>query len=95
MSLKSFAEMERYSLRIKKSAADELAGGIPKKDLEKIIRRLRDFEIDPRPAGCRKLSGGDRYRIRQGDYRIVYAVDDARRIVEIFKIGHDREIYRD
>lgn len=86
--------MESYSLLIKKSAADELAGGIPKKDLEKIIRRLRDLENEPRPAGCRKLSGRDRYRLRQGDYRIVYAVDDARRIVEIFKIGHRREIYR-
>jgi mRNA interferase RelE/StbE len=87
--------MESYSLLIKKSAADELAGGIPKKDLEKIIVRLKSLEIEPRPAGCRKLSGGDRYRIRQGDYRIVYAVDDARRIVEIFKIGHRREIDRD
>jgi len=87
--------MESYSLRIKKSAADELAGGIPKKDLKKIIRRLQDLEIEPRPAGCRKLSGLDRYRLRQGDYRIVFAVDDARRIVEIFKIGHRREIYRD
>ena len=87
--------MENYRILIKKSAADELTGGIPKKDLEKIIRRLQDLEIEPRPAGCRKLSGLDRYRLRQGDYRIVFAVDDARRIVEIFKIGHRREIYRD
>jgi mRNA interferase RelE/StbE len=87
--------MENYRILIKRSAADELAGGIPKKDLKKIIRRLQDLEIEPRPAGCRKLSGGDRYRLRQGDFRIVYAVDDARRIVEIFKIGHRREIYRD
>jgi mRNA interferase RelE/StbE len=87
--------MENYRILIKKSAADELAGGIPKKDLEKIIVRLKSLEIEPRPAGCRKLSGGDRYRLRQGDYRIVYAVDDARRIVEIFKIGHRREIDRD
>ena len=85
--------MENYRILIKRSAADELAGGIPKKDLKKIIRRLQDLEIEPRPAGCRKLSGTDRYRLRQGDYRIVYAVDDARRIVEIFKIGHRREIY--
>ena len=87
--------MENYRILVKKSAAAELAGGIPRKDLEKIIVRLKSLEIEPRPAGCRKLSGGDRYRLRQGDYRIVYAVDDARRIVEIFKIGHRREIYRD
>jgi mRNA interferase RelE/StbE len=87
--------MENYRILVKKSAAAELAGGIPKKDLGKIIVRLKSLEIEPRPAGFRKLSGGDRYRLRQGDYRIVYAVDNARQIVEIFKIGHRREIYRD
>jgi mRNA interferase RelE/StbE len=48
----------------------------------------------PRPPGNEKLSGQDRYRIRQGDYRIVYAIDDEARIVEIVKIGHRREVYR-
>ena len=86
--------MESYNILIKKSAADELAGGIPRKDLEKIVRRIRDLGSDPGPSGCRKLSGQDRYRLRQGDYRIVYAVDDARRIVVVFKIGNRREIYR-
>jgi mRNA interferase RelE/StbE len=86
--------MESYKILIKKSAADELAGGIPRKDLERIVRRIRDLGSDPRPSGCRKLSGQDRYRLRQGDYRIVYAVDDSRRIVEVFKIGNRREIYR-
>jgi mRNA interferase RelE/StbE len=50
---------------------------------------------DPRPPGSEKLSGHDRYRHRQGDYRVVYAVDDAQRSVEIVKIGHRREVYRD
>jgi mRNA interferase RelE/StbE len=86
--------MESYKILIKKSAADELAGGIPRRDLEKIVRRIRDLGNDPRPSGCRKLSGQDRYRLRQGDYRIVYAVDDSRRIVEVFKIGNRREVYR-
>lgn len=86
--------MESYKILIKKSAADELAGGIPKKVLEKIIRRIRDLGSDPRPSGCRKLSGQDRYRLRQGDYRIVYAVYDSQRIVEVFKIGNRREILR-
>jgi mRNA interferase RelE/StbE len=86
--------MESYKILIKKSAAGELARGIPKKELEKIVRRIRDLGSDPRPSGCRKLSGQDRYRLRQGDYRIVYAVDDSRRIVEIFKIGNRREVYR-
>ena len=86
--------MESYKILIKKSAAGELAK-IPRKDLEKIVRRVRDMEQDPRPSGCRKLSGKDKYRLRQGDYRIVYAVDDSQRIVEIYKIGNRREIYRD
>jgi mRNA interferase RelE/StbE len=86
--------MENYKILIKKSAADELAGGIPRKDLEKIVRRIQGLAGDPRPPGCRKLSGQDRYRLRQGDYRIVYAVDDARRIVEVYKIGNRREIYK-
>ena len=86
--------MESYKILIKKSAAGELAK-IPKKDLEKIVRRVRDLEQSPRPSGCRKLSGKDSYRLRQGDCRVVYAVDDSRRIVEVYKIGNRREIYRD
>ena len=86
--------MESYKILIKRSAAGEFAE-IPRKDLEKIVRRVRDLEQDPRPFGCRKLSGKDKYRLRQGDYRIVYAVDDSRRIVEVYKIGNRREVYRD
>jgi len=86
--------MENYKILIKKSAADELAGGLPRKDLEKIVRKIRALEVEPRPSGCRKLSGQDRYRLRQGDYRIVYTVNDAQRIVEVYKIGNRREIYK-
>ena len=85
--------MESYKILIKKSAAGELAE-IRRKDLEKIVRRIRDLEQNPRPSGCRKLSGKDRYRLRQGDFRVVYAVDDSRHIVEVYKIGNRREIYR-
>ncbi len=86
--------MESYKVLIKKSAAEELAK-IPKKDLEKIVRRVGDLEQDPRPIGCQKLSGKDKYRLGQGDFRIVYSVDDSLRIVEVYKIGNRREIYRD
>lgn len=86
--------MESYRILIKKSAAAELAK-IPRKDLEKIIRRVQDLGQNPRPFGSQKLSGEDKYRLRQGDCRIVYAVDDPRRIVDIYKIGNRREIYRD
>lgn len=87
--------MESYKILIKKSAADELAGGIPKRDLQKIIERIRDLSQEPRPSGCRKLSSRNLFRVRQGDYRIVYYIDDKERVVEIYKIGHRREIYRD
>ena len=84
---------KKKELEAENKAAGELAK-IPRKDLEKIVRRVRDLEQIPRPSGCRKLSGKDRYRLRQGDYRIVYTVDDSRRIVEVYKIGNGREIYR-
>ncbi len=85
--------MERYKVFLRKSAADEL-GRIPKKDLVRIIERLRSLENDARPLGCEKLSALDRYRVRQGDYRIVYALDDREKTVDIVKIGHRSEVYK-
>jgi mRNA interferase RelE/StbE len=85
--------MESYKVFLRKSAANEL-GRIPKKDLSRIVERIRALEKDPRPRGCEKLSALERYRVRQGDYRIVYAIDDDERAVDIFKIGHRGEVYR-
>jgi mRNA interferase RelE/StbE len=85
--------MERYRVLLRRSAADEL-GRIPKKDLVRVIERLRSLENDPRPQGCQKLSALERYRVRQGDYRIVYAVDDGEKTVDIVKIGHRSEVYK-
>jgi len=85
--------MARYSIDVKRSAAREL-GRIPKRDLRRILRRIRSLEAEPRPHGCEKLSAQERYRIRQGDYRIVYSVDDAEHNVVVVKIGHRRDVYR-
>jgi len=82
-----------YSLVIKKSAERELRT-IPKPDLRRVTERMRGLAQDPRPTGSEKLSGHDRYRVRQGDYRIVYAVDDETRTVKVVKVGHRREVYR-
>ncbi len=82
-----------YSLVIKKSAERELRT-IPKPDLRRVTERMRGLAQDPRPTGSEKLSGHDRYRVRQGDYRIVYAVDDETRTVQVVKVGHRREVYR-
>lgn len=87
--------MARYSIRIKTSAAKELEAVSPKGERQRIVHRIQELAHDPRPRGCQKLVGtGERYRLRQGSYRIVYAVDDAQRLVEVFKIGHRREVYR-
>ena len=82
-----------YSLVIKTSAERELRA-LPKEDLRRVLDRIRALAATPRPHGTEKLSGQERDRIRQGDYRIVYAIDDEQRIVEIVKIGHRREVYR-
>ena len=82
-----------YSVLIKKSAERDLRK-IPKADLQRITQRIKDLATSPRPSGNEKLAGQDSYRIRQGDYRIVYTVDDNQRLIEIIKIGHHREVYR-
>ncbi len=82
-----------YSVLIKKSAERELRG-IPRVDLRRVISRMQALANDPRPPGSEKLSGEERYRVRQGDYRIVYAIDDDQRAVEVVKVGHRREVYR-
>jgi mRNA interferase RelE/StbE len=85
--------MEKYRVFLKRSAAGELAR-IPGKDLVRIIERIRSLESDARPRGCEKLSSLERYRLRQGDYRIVYSVDDDGRTIDIVKIGHRSEVYK-
>lgn len=85
--------MEKYSIRIKKSAAKELAK-IPQHDLRRIIDKIQSLAIDPRPVGSQKLSSFELYRIRQGDYRIIYNINDTEIVIEIIKIGHRRDIYK-
>ncbi len=87
--------MARYRLQIKRSAVKELETVPQKSDRQRLVSRIHALSTEPRPPGCEKLSGySDRYRIRQGDYRVVYSVDDAERIVLVVKIGYRREVYR-
>jgi mRNA interferase RelE/StbE len=84
-----------YSVFIKTSAARELEAVEPRSARARIVSRIQDLARAPRPRGSQKLAGeAERYRIRQGAYRIVYSVDDERRIVEVVKIGHRRDVYR-
>lgn len=85
--------MASYNLLIKPSAAKELEA-VPKKDRRRIVTRIRSLSVEPRPPGCEKLSGHELYRVRQGNYRVVYTVQDADLAVLIITIGHRREIYR-
>jgi mRNA interferase RelE/StbE len=85
--------MAKYRITIKKSAAKELEA-LPKKDLPKIVKCIQTLAQNPRPDGSQKLSGQEQYRIRQGDYRIVYSIEDKDSLVDIVKIGHRREVYR-
>lgn len=85
--------MAIYELKFRKSVHKDLHG-LPKADLLRILNRIESLRADPRPAGSQKLSGAEKYRIRQGDYRILYSVDDAAIVVEAVKVGHRREVFR-
>jgi len=85
--------MAKYKILIRKTAAEELSIS-PKTDLRRIIARISGLEAEPGPRGREKLSAMKRFRLRQGDYRIVYSIDDNEKVIEIFKIGHRSEVYR-
>ncbi len=85
--------MANYELVFKKSVAKDLRD-FPNQDVERIMQRIQALAEDPRPAGCEKLSTQERYRIRQGSYRIVYEIEDRRLVVMIVRIGHRRDVYR-
>jgi mRNA interferase RelE/StbE len=85
--------MEKYKLVFKKSVVKDLRA-LPKRDVALILRCIRSLAEQPRPQGCEKLSGQDRYRLRQGVYRIIYEIQDNVLMVVIVKVGHRKEIYR-
>ena len=88
--------MASYSIQIKRSAAKELAE-LPTKDRLRVITRIEQLAHDLRPSGAEKLSGQERYRVRQGDYRILYEIRDHELVVMVVRIGHrrDRRALRD
>ena len=85
--------MASYRIVFKKSVAKDLCP-IPKKDVQCILKRIDGLADDPRPAGAEKLSGDEKYRIRQGNYRILYEIEDDIITVTIVKVGHRRDVYR-
>jgi mRNA interferase RelE/StbE len=84
-----------YRLLIKPSAAGEIEAIGSKRDRQRVVNRIRGLATDPRPPGCEKLAGNAAvFRVRQGNYRILFVVDDEKRVVDVVKIGHRREVYR-
>jgi len=84
-----------YKLSIKPSAGKELEAVGSKADRSRIIAKVAALANNPRVRGSEKLAGyDDRYRIRQGNYRVIYQIDDSANEVTIYKIGHRREVYR-
>ena len=85
--------MANYDLLIKPSAVKEIEE-LPRKERIKIARKIQKLAAEPRPHGSEKLSAEERYRIRQGNYRVVYSIDDGKRVVLVVKVGHRKEVYR-
>ncbi len=85
--------MANYSLAFKKSVAKDLRI-IPNKDVKQILKCIERLREDPRAEGCIKLSGQERYRVRQGVYRIIYEILDARLIILVVKDAHRSVVYK-
>ncbi len=85
--------MARYRIEVKKSAVKELSQ-IPKKDLVKIVKKINSLADNPRPEGSKKLSREDKYRIRYGNYRILYLIKDDLLVIYVIKVAHRKDIYR-
>ena len=85
--------MAEYEIYFKASVEKDFRA-IPKKDLEKILRRIKELAADPRPPGHEKLTGQERYRVRQGLYRIIYSIQDKELTIWIVKVGHRKDVYR-
>ena len=85
--------MASYSILFTRSAAKELER-VPAKDRKRIVTKIGTLAENPRPVGVEKLGGDDRYRIRQGDDRILYEIVDERLIVTVVRIGNRRDVYR-
>ena len=85
--------MEPYKILIKKSVSKDFKK-IPKKDIKRILDAIQGLVDEPRPPQSKKLSGQERYRLRQGNYRILYSIEDEKLIICVVKIGNRRDVYK-
>jgi mRNA interferase RelE/StbE len=84
----------RYRLLIKPSAVKEIEAIPLKRDRRRLVERISKLAEDPRPFGSEKISGQEKYRLRQGRYRILYAIEDQDLVVQVVKVGHRKDVYR-
>jgi len=85
--------MEPYRITVKQSVSKDLRK-IPKKDVKRILVAIQTLAENPRPQHSKKLSGQERYRLRQGNYRILYSIEDEKLVVCVVKVGNRRDVYR-
>jgi len=85
--------MASYKIFFKKSVEKDFEA-IPKKDLKRILDRIEILAEDPRSSGCEKLIGQEKYRVRQGSYRILYSIQDDVLTIWIVKVAHRKDAYR-
>ena len=85
--------MAKFEITFRPSVAKDVKG-IPATDMKRILERINALAEDPRPPGSIKLSGKEYYRIRQGDYRIIYEIIEERVVIVVIKIGHRRDVYK-
>ncbi len=85
--------MGRYSLHFLRSVEKDLRS-IRAGDVRKILKRIERLADDPRPAGCEKLSGEEKYRVRQGVYRILYEILDTELTITVVKVAHRKDVYK-
>jgi mRNA interferase RelE/StbE len=85
--------MASFKVTVKQSVAKDLRR-IPKKEVARILKRIEALAVEPRPSGAEKLSGQEKYRIRQSIYRIIYEIKDEELVVMVVKIGHRRDVYK-
>ena len=85
--------MASFKVTVKQAVAKDLRR-IPKKEVARILKRIEALTVEPRPPGAEKLSGQEKYRLRQGVYRIIYEIKEEELVVVVVKVGHRRDVYK-
>lgn len=85
--------MGKYRVEIKKSAVKEIEH-LPRRDIKAVLEKIESLSDNPRPHDCKKLSTQEKYRVRCGNYRILYSIEDDILIVFVVKVGHRKNVYR-